>query len=80
MRCRLLGALAGLVAVAFGQFWGDPVAGLAVTGSICMSGAAALLSADSGMGQPTASSRAVCNLADHFSSMWPKCQVRMAAT
>lgn len=29
------GALAGLVAVAFGQSWGDPVAGLAVTGFIC---------------------------------------------
>jgi divalent metal cation (Fe/Co/Zn/Cd) transporter len=29
------GALAGLVAVAFGFRWGDPVAGLAVTGFIC---------------------------------------------
>jgi cation diffusion facilitator family transporter len=29
------GALAGLVAVALGQPWGDPVAGLAVTGFIC---------------------------------------------
>lgn len=29
------GALAGLVAVAFGQPWGDPVAGLAVTAFIC---------------------------------------------
>jgi cation diffusion facilitator family transporter len=29
------GALAGLVAVAFGQSWGDPVAGLAVTAFIC---------------------------------------------
>ena len=29
------GALAGLVAVALGQSWGDPVAGLAVTGFIC---------------------------------------------
>ena len=29
------GALAGLVAVAFGQPWGDPVAGLAVTALIC---------------------------------------------
>jgi cation diffusion facilitator family transporter len=29
------GALAGLVAVAFGQSWGDPVAGLAVTALIC---------------------------------------------
>jgi cation diffusion facilitator family transporter len=29
------GALAGLIAVAFGQSWGDPVAGLAVTGFIC---------------------------------------------
>jgi cation diffusion facilitator family transporter len=29
------GALAGLIAVAFGQPWGDPVAGLAVTGFIC---------------------------------------------
>src|SRR6478736_1296508 len=29
------GALAGLVAVAFGQPWGDPVAGLAVTVFIC---------------------------------------------
>jgi cation diffusion facilitator family transporter len=29
------GALAGLVAVAFGQRWGDPVAGLAVTLFIC---------------------------------------------
>jgi len=29
------GALAGLIAVAAGQPWGDPVAGLAVTGFIC---------------------------------------------
>ena len=29
------GALAGLIAVAFGQPWGDPVAGLAVTAFIC---------------------------------------------
>ena len=29
------GALAGLVAVALGQSWGDPVAGLAVTAFIC---------------------------------------------
>jgi divalent metal cation (Fe/Co/Zn/Cd) transporter len=29
------GALAGLTAVAFGQPWGDPVAGLAVTAFIC---------------------------------------------
>jgi len=29
------GALVGLVAVAFGQSWGDPVAGLAVTAFIC---------------------------------------------
>lgn len=29
------GALAGLIAVALGQSWGDPVAGLAVTGFIC---------------------------------------------
>ncbi len=29
------GALAGLVAVGFGQRWGDPVAGLAVTAFIC---------------------------------------------
>ncbi|HEU5418553.1 MAG TPA: cation diffusion facilitator family transporter [Streptosporangiaceae bacterium] len=29
------GALAGLIAVAFGQAWGDPVAGLAVTAFIC---------------------------------------------
>ena len=29
------GALVGLVAVAFGQSWGDPVAGLAVTALIC---------------------------------------------
>jgi cation diffusion facilitator family transporter len=29
------GALAGLVTVAFGQSWGDPVAGLAVTAFIC---------------------------------------------
>jgi Cation efflux family len=29
------GALAGLVAVAFGQPWGDPVAGLVVTAFIC---------------------------------------------
>ena len=29
------GALAGLIAVAFGQSWGDPVAGLAVTAFIC---------------------------------------------
>jgi cation diffusion facilitator family transporter len=29
------GALAGLAAVAFGQSWGDPVAGLAVTAVIC---------------------------------------------
>jgi cation diffusion facilitator family transporter len=29
------GALAGLIAVALGQPWGDPVAGLAVTGFIC---------------------------------------------
>ena len=29
------GALAGLVAVAFGQRWGDPVAGIAVTALIC---------------------------------------------
>ncbi len=29
------GALTGLVAVALGQSWGDPVAGLAVTGFIC---------------------------------------------
>jgi cation diffusion facilitator family transporter len=29
------GALAGLAAVALGQFWGDPVAGLAVTVFIC---------------------------------------------
>ncbi len=29
------GALAGLIAVAFGQRWGDPVAGLAVTAFIC---------------------------------------------
>ena len=29
------GALAGLVAVALGQPWGDPVAGLAVTAFIC---------------------------------------------
>ncbi len=29
------GALAGLVAVGFGQSWGDPVAGLAVTAFIC---------------------------------------------
>ena len=29
------GALAGLVAVALGFRWGDPVAGLAVTGFIC---------------------------------------------
>ena len=29
------GALAGLVAVALGQFWGDTVAGLAVTAFIC---------------------------------------------
>ena len=29
------GALAGLAAVAFGQSWGDPVAGLAVTAFIC---------------------------------------------
>lgn len=29
------GALAGLAAVAFGQWWGDPVAGLAVTAFIC---------------------------------------------
>jgi cation diffusion facilitator family transporter len=29
------GALAGLLAVAFGQTWGDPVAGLAVTAFIC---------------------------------------------
>lgn len=29
------GALVGLIAVAFGQSWGDPVAGLAVTGFIC---------------------------------------------
>jgi len=29
------GALAGLIAVAAGQAWGDPVAGLAVTGFIC---------------------------------------------
>lgn len=29
------GALAGLVAVALGQYWGDPVAGLAVTAFIC---------------------------------------------
>jgi cation diffusion facilitator family transporter len=29
------GALAGLIAVASGQSWGDPVAGLAVTGFIC---------------------------------------------
>jgi cation diffusion facilitator family transporter len=29
------GALVGLVAVAFGQPWGDPVAGLAVTAFIC---------------------------------------------
>jgi cation diffusion facilitator family transporter len=29
------GALAGLLAVAFGQPWGDPVAGLAVTAFIC---------------------------------------------
>jgi len=29
------GALAGLVAVAFGQRWGDPVAGIAVTAFIC---------------------------------------------
>jgi cation diffusion facilitator family transporter len=29
------GALAGLIAVAMGQSWGDPVAGLAVTGFIC---------------------------------------------
>ena len=29
------GALAGLVAVALGQRWGDPVAGIAVTGFIC---------------------------------------------
>jgi cation diffusion facilitator family transporter len=29
------GALTGLVAVAFGQSWGDPVAGLAVTAFIC---------------------------------------------
>ena len=32
------GALAGLVAVAFGQSWGDPVAGLAVTAFICHAG------------------------------------------
>lgn len=29
------GAMAGLIAVALGQPWGDPVAGLAVTGFIC---------------------------------------------
>ena len=29
------GALAGLIAVAFGQSWGDPVAGIAVTAFIC---------------------------------------------
>ncbi len=29
------GALAGLIAVALGQSWADPVAGLAVTGFIC---------------------------------------------
>ena len=29
------GALAGLIAVAFGQSWGDPVAGLAITVVIC---------------------------------------------
>ena len=29
------GALAGLIAVAFGQPWGDPVAGLAITAVIC---------------------------------------------
>jgi Co/Zn/Cd efflux system component len=29
------GALAGLIAVALGQPWGDPVAGLAVTAFIC---------------------------------------------
>ncbi len=29
------GALAGLIAVAFGQRWGDPVAGIAVTALIC---------------------------------------------
>ena len=29
------GALVGLVAVALGQSWGDPIAGLAVTGFIC---------------------------------------------
>jgi divalent metal cation (Fe/Co/Zn/Cd) transporter len=29
------GALAGLIAVALGQSWGDPVAGLAVTAFIC---------------------------------------------
>jgi divalent metal cation (Fe/Co/Zn/Cd) transporter len=29
------GALVGLIAVAFGQSWGDPVAGLAVTAFIC---------------------------------------------
>ena len=32
------GALAGLVAVALGQSWGDPVAGLAVTAFICRVG------------------------------------------
>src|SRR5258708_36425797 len=38
MRYRRPGALAGLVAVEFGQPWGDPVAGLAVTASICQVG------------------------------------------
>ena len=32
------GALAGLIAVALGQSWGDPVAGLAVTAFICHAG------------------------------------------
>ncbi len=37
-RCLLLAALAGLIAVALGQPWGDPVAGLAVTAFICLVG------------------------------------------
>ena len=32
------GALVGLIAVAFGQPWGDPVAGLAITALICRVG------------------------------------------
>lgn len=34
-RCPRPGALAGLAAVALGQSWGDPVAGLAVAAFIC---------------------------------------------